>query len=57
MVCPVPGKHEQYYQAGIVAWGIGCADVNPGQLYREWGKTQIIHILGSHSSEKTFELN
>lgn len=30
LVCPIPGKHEQYYQAGIVAWGIGCADVNPG---------------------------
>lgn len=30
LVCPIPGRHEQYYQAGIVAWGIGCADANPG---------------------------
>lgn len=31
LVCPIPAKHEQYYQGGIVAWGIGCADVNPGE--------------------------
>lgn len=32
LVCPIPGKYEQFYQAGIVAWGIGCADVNPGKI-------------------------
>lgn len=36
LVCPIPEKHEQYYQAGIVAWGIGCADVNPGN--HDFGK-------------------
>ena len=42
LVCPIPnGNHDQYYQAGIVAWGIGCGDVNPGvyvnvQMFRHW---------------------
>lgn len=30
LVCPISGKHQQYYQAGIVAWGIGCGGANPG---------------------------
>lgn len=33
LVCPIPDRHEQYYQAGIVAWGIGCADTTPGTRY------------------------
>ncbi|KRF77842.1 phenoloxidase-activating factor 2 isoform X2 [Drosophila virilis] len=24
LVCPIPGHPSRYYQAGIVAWGIGC---------------------------------
>lgn len=30
LVCPIPGRVDRYYQSGIVAWGIGCADINPG---------------------------
>lgn len=26
LVCPIPGEFNRYYQAGIVAWGIGCGD-------------------------------
>lgn len=31
LVCPIPGTHNRYYQAGIVAWGIGCGDQTPGK--------------------------
>ncbi|KAL5280900.1 hypothetical protein ACFFRR_004733 [Megaselia abdita] len=30
MVCPIQGTKNRYYQAGIVAWGIGCGDDIPG---------------------------
>lgn len=30
LVCPVNGEPNRYYQAGIVAWGIGCGDATPG---------------------------
>lgn len=41
LVCPISGKRGQYYQAGIVAWGIGCGDLTPGVYvnvprFREW---------------------
>lgn len=26
LVCPIPGSPNFYYQAGIVAWGIGCGE-------------------------------
>lgn len=26
LVCPIPGSVGRYYQAGIVAWGIGCGE-------------------------------
>lgn len=31
LVCPIPGTRDRYYQAGIVAWGIGCGDQTPGK--------------------------
>ncbi|XP_037030981.1 phenoloxidase-activating factor 2-like [Bradysia coprophila] len=41
LVCPIPNTINQYYQAGIVAWGIGCGDATPGvyvnvPLFRNW---------------------
>lgn len=34
LMCPLKLMNEQYYQAGIVAWGIGCADDIPGGFCR-----------------------
>ncbi|KAL9930760.1 LOW QUALITY PROTEIN: phenoloxidase-activating factor 2-like [Glossina fuscipes fuscipes] len=42
LVCPIPGFKDRYYQAGIVAWGIGCNDPNVPGVYasvpyaRQW---------------------
>uniref|UniRef100_A0AAG5DH04 Phenoloxidase-activating factor 2 n=1 Tax=Anopheles atroparvus TaxID=41427 RepID=A0AAG5DH04_ANOAO len=42
LVCPIPGTVNQYYQAGMVAWGIGCGeDGIPGvyvnvPMFRGW---------------------
>lgn len=47
LVCPIPGKVNQYYHAGIVAWGIGCGENNtPGvyanvPLFRKWIDEQM----------------
>lgn len=41
LMCPLDNKPEQFHQAGIVAWGIGCGDETPGvyvdvALFRNW---------------------
>ncbi|XP_050425771.1 phenoloxidase-activating factor 2-like isoform X2 [Adelges cooleyi] len=47
LMCPMPEKTEQYHQAGIVAWGIGCGeDKTPGvyvnvALFRHWIDRQM----------------
>ncbi|CAO1321183.1 unnamed protein product [Diamesa tonsa] len=35
LVCPVPGNEGHFYQAGIVAWGIGCGQVNVPTAYTD----------------------
>ncbi|KAJ8983010.1 hypothetical protein NQ317_014307 [Molorchus minor] len=47
LVCPIEGQSDRYYQAGIVAWGIGCGEnQTPGvyvnvALFRDWVDEQI----------------
>lgn len=47
LVCPIEGEDEKYFQAGIVAWGIGCGENRiPGvyanvALFRNWIDEQM----------------
>uniref|UniRef100_A0A182M075 Phenoloxidase-activating factor 2 n=1 Tax=Anopheles culicifacies TaxID=139723 RepID=A0A182M075_9DIPT len=49
LVCPIPGSSTHYYQAGIVAWGIGCGENGiPGvygnvAYFRDWIDQQLIN--------------
>lgn len=50
LVCPISGRHEQYFQAGIVSWGIGCSETNPGVYvnvakFRTWIDQQFQYKL------------
>lgn len=58
LVCPVPGTDNQYYHAGIVAWGIECGkNDTPGvyvnvPLFRGWIDEQmraLSYDTGSYS--------
>uniref|UniRef100_A0A1Y9HAD0 Phenoloxidase-activating factor 2 n=1 Tax=Anopheles farauti TaxID=69004 RepID=A0A1Y9HAD0_9DIPT len=48
LVCPIPGSTTHYYQAGIVAWGIGCGENGiPGVYvnvasFRDWIDQQLV---------------
>lgn len=56
LVCPVPGNPNYYYQAGIVAWGIGCGEQGiPGvyanvAVFRDWIDQQLSqrHVEAKH---------
>lgn len=47
LVCPIPNTENQYYQIGMVAWGIGCGGKNiPGvyvnvPIFRKWIDEQM----------------
>ncbi|CAO1431591.1 unnamed protein product [Diamesa hyperborea] len=59
LVCPVPGNEGYFYQAGIVAWGIGCGVANtPGAytsvaFFADWIEEEIKY-QGYNSSSYTF---
>jgi len=50
LVCPVPDKHEIYFQAGIVAWGIECGIENVPGVYvnvikfRTWIDNHMVEL-------------
>ncbi|XP_062555591.1 phenoloxidase-activating factor 2-like [Armigeres subalbatus] len=56
LVCPIPGNPTHYYQAGIVAWGIGCGEKGiPGVYanvagFRDWIDQQLSqrHVEAKH---------
>ncbi|CAO1424776.1 unnamed protein product [Diamesa serratosioi] len=58
LVCPIPGNEGHFYQAGIVAWGIGCGeDGTPGAytkvaLFGDWIEEKL-QIKGYSSSSYT----
>uniref|UniRef100_D3TLX6 Phenoloxidase-activating factor 2 n=1 Tax=Glossina morsitans morsitans TaxID=37546 RepID=D3TLX6_GLOMM len=58
LVCPIPGVEGRYYQAGIVAWGIGCGAQNVPGVYtsipqaRQWISDKLI-ARGTNFSEFT----
>ncbi|XP_023247167.1 serine proteinase stubble-like isoform X1 [Copidosoma floridanum] len=57
LVCPSKKDPKRYYEAGIVAWGIGCNDDVPGAyanvaLARKW----IDEIFYQHKMTPTYKL-
>jgi len=45
-MCPIENRPNQFQQAGIVAWGIGCGTKTPGvyvdvALFRNWIDEQM----------------
>uniref|UniRef100_A0A8D8HFF1 Phenoloxidase-activating factor 2 n=1 Tax=Culex pipiens TaxID=7175 RepID=A0A8D8HFF1_CULPI len=54
LVCPIPGTVNRFYQAGIVAWGIGCGETGiPGVYasvaqFRDWIDEHLTQRSISH---------
>ncbi|KAJ8961859.1 hypothetical protein NQ318_021476 [Aromia moschata] len=48
LVCPIEGQANRYFQAGIVAWGVGCGEEGvPGvyanvAMFRDWIDKQMM---------------
>ncbi|CAG9863828.1 unnamed protein product [Phyllotreta striolata] len=38
LACPIDGKENRYYQAGIISWGVGCGEENVPGVYTDVAK-------------------
>ncbi|CAB0017364.1 unnamed protein product, partial [Nesidiocoris tenuis] len=49
LICPTGSSPSQYFQAGIVAWGINCGGEMPGVYvsvakFKNWIDAQMGHL-------------
>jgi len=56
LVCPIPGHPGRYFQAGIVAWGIGCGENQIPGVYANIAQfaNWIAEQLAAHNLEKSY---
>uniref|UniRef100_A0A2M3ZE80 Putative secreted serine protease n=1 Tax=Anopheles braziliensis TaxID=58242 RepID=A0A2M3ZE80_9DIPT len=52
LVCPIPNKQHQYYQTGVVAWGIGCGENGIPGVYGNVAKFR--NWIDQHMTQRNF---
>uniref|UniRef100_A0A2M4BNS7 Putative serine protease n=1 Tax=Anopheles marajoara TaxID=58244 RepID=A0A2M4BNS7_9DIPT len=52
LVCPIPNKQQQYYQTGVVAWGIGCGENGIPGVYGDVAKFR--NWIDQHMVQRSF---
>lgn len=59
LVCPVRGTQNRYYQAGIVAWGVGCGENQIPGVYGSVGKFRnwIDLVFAENNLESSYYTN
>lgn len=53
LVCPVQGDPSRYYQAGLVAWGIGCGETGIPGVYASIA--QFRNWIDEHLSIRNYD--